>query len=161
MIDDFRKLEAALQDCHEVFLEIYGIISGPILTKKKELCLKKFTTLAHFVNKIESYVPTVDPITLKNEWGGDEFQQAWYFYKDYLKEQHGFVMASRMELKRLKFIRDACGNNVPLAIQYIDFLIATGSKSVININDAKLDSNIKTNHSDGKKILTLRQTANQ
>ena len=117
---------------------------GPTLTKLGTKIERLFVTVNHNLSKVEAFIPIVDPITLKNEWGGDEFAEAWKFYKDYLKEQHGFVMRSRMELMRLKVVRDLCKDDAAMAIRLLDYLMAHGSITVYAVKELSIEKPQKT-----------------
>lgn len=159
MKDDFNKLEGAIQDAYNSFKDMAEICSGPKMEAFKKKIYKNFTTVSHYLKKVEAYVPSVSPIDLKNEWGGEEFFSAWQFYKDYLKEQHHSTLASRTELKRIKYIRDACNDDVQIAIKYLDWLMATSSISVreidISIFDKKNTENNGLQKQGNSSTITL------
>lgn len=133
MKEQYQKLEESIQDVYNIYKEMASIMSGPKMEAYKRKIEKGFVTVDYRLKKLEEYVPKVDPIEVQNEWGGEEFYQAWNFYKDYLKEQHNKALASRTELKLIKFIKDISDGDVSLAIKYLDFLVATAAKTPLNI----------------------------
>jgi predicted metal-dependent hydrolase len=89
----------------------------------------------------------VQPLPVEFPWQDAEFRQAWQTYKEYLEEQHHIVMESRMEIARLKLIRQFAKNQRAAAIAAIEFYMALGTANVfeINTNDEKQDDNGKKN----------------
>lgn len=90
---------------------------------------------------------SVQPLPVEFPWQDAEFRQAWQTYKEYLEEQHHIVMESRMEIARLKLIRQFAKNQRAAAIAAIEFYMALGTANVfeINTNDEKQDDNGKKN----------------
>lgn len=150
MKDEYLKLEGSLQDLYNNVHEMTSTCKGPVLTKLGTRIERLFVTVNHNLQKVEAFIPIVDPIALKNEWGGDEFYKAWQFYKDYLKEQHCFVMRSRMELMRIKVIRNLCNDNVAMAIRLLEFLMAHGSITVYAAKELSVEKNQKTEDDESK-----------
>lgn len=76
----------------------------------------------------------VQPLPVKFPWQDKEFTDHWRLYKDYLQEQHGIIMKSRMEIARLKKIKEFCNDDRSLVIRSVDFYMASGSPNIFQVN---------------------------
>ena len=90
---------------------------------------------------------SVQPLPVSFPWRDREFTQHWQLYKDYLQEQHGIVMRSRMEQARLKAILKYSGENRETFVRTIDFYMAFGTSGIFQVN---FESTLKTDE-NGKQ----------
>ncbi len=81
-------------------------------------------------NEISQYVTPVDPLDVKlpKKFSADLIDK-WQFWKDYLVEQHGICMKSRMEIESLKRLMSLADDDPKKAIQILELAIATGYKN--------------------------------
>jgi hypothetical protein len=75
------------------------------------------------------------PVKLPENYNNPDFLQTWTFYKEYLQEQHGINMKSRMEIKSLKFLVEISENDPEVAIKFLEYAISKGSKGFFKVDD--------------------------
>lgn len=85
----------------------------------------------------------VQPLPIKFPWKDKEFMELWSLYKDFLWEQYGFQMKSRMENSRLNAIRDFCNGDRKLAMRSINFYMAYGTVGVFPVDFKNIKSEDK------------------
>lgn len=77
---------------------------------------------------------SVQPLPVDFPWRDKEFTDHWRLYKEYLQEQHGIAMRSRMEIARLKAIRAICNDDRQLFIRSVDAYMAVGATGIFSVN---------------------------
>jgi len=91
----------------------------------------------------EFFSEGIEAIELKQHFD-KEFQEVWQVYKDYLREQHGIIMRSRMELMRIKWLIENTEKNTAKMKRWLEFYMATGSASIFKIKEEVNDNNTNT-----------------
>lgn len=76
-----------------------------------------------------------------------EFIETWNIYKDYMIEQHGMRMRSRMIKFRLELLLDLTDKDFKLATRWLRYYMSAGSPSIYPVNEFE----IKENNTDGGK----------
>ena len=145
MKKNWDKLTKTLSDFEaelNIFLRSPNI---PISLAKKAMTLKKSWDLAiKQVNAFEQFMSPIEEIALTLPEGvSEKFIETWCIYKDYMIEQHGIIMRSRMELYRLKKLFEYSNNDPEIAIKYLEYYM-TGYKSVFKVIDSKKYENENT-----------------
>lgn len=128
----FDKHCEAVNKIRQLLEEVVGELpaTGTGAKLRKQLAAA-WSDISESANSIdEMLTSSVQPLPVEFPWKDKEFMAHWSLYKDYLLEQHGIVMGSRMEVSRLKVIKKMCNDDRQLFIQTIDFYMALGSKTI-------------------------------
>ncbi|WP_372772145.1 hypothetical protein [Mangrovibacterium sp.] len=117
----------------ETFIDAGGLSS---LQGKK---LKKFTDewnrMKKLAEALDKFITPVDPIKVESWCDQDDFRYMWRMWKDYLMEQHGFLIRSRMEQASLDFLQEISEGNVDKAISCIRFAMKGGYRSFFKVDE--------------------------
>jgi hypothetical protein len=81
-------------------------------------------------NMVNDVVP---PIQMDMDGYAQEFIEIWNEYKDYMLEQQGVRMGSRMQMKRLNQILEFANNDIKLASKFINYYMAAGSIGIYKV----------------------------
>jgi len=81
----------------------------------------------------------VPPINHKKTDYPADFIDTWNIYKDYLTEQFGIRMGSRMQLYRLKLLFEHTNKDFSIARRWLEFYMASGSANIFPVNEQKLE----------------------
>jgi hypothetical protein len=90
---------------------------------------------------------SVPPVKIKMGDYKKEFIDTWSTYKDYMVEQFGIRMRSRMQKFRLQLLFDLTDNDIEKSIEWLKYYMAAGSSSIYPVNEFE----IKQKQSDGSK----------
>lgn len=101
--------------------------------------------LAQTKQSIEDKQLIVPPVPVDCPFKSDVFTEAWKGWKDYLIEQHGIVLFSRVERMQLYVLNKYSDNNEDRAIQIINLCIARLYKTIYNFTDNDLKGKSKPN----------------
>lgn len=122
--------------------------AGSAGKRAREAVNRAWSEVSASADELDALVTeSVQPLPVKFPWQDKEFVSHWSLYKDYLAEQHGILMKSRMEQARLNTIREYSGNDREVFRKTIDFYMALGTTSLFPVN-------FETNHA------STNQTAN-
>lgn len=101
--------------------------------------LQKFTCewnkLKKMVEQMDQFIAPVDPIEVESPFDQEDFRYMWKIWKEYLQEQHGILMRSRMEQASLEFLSAITENNSDKAIDTIRFAMKSNWKSIYKIEE--------------------------
>ncbi len=110
--------------------------SGMSATQLKKL--SKFTAEWNKTKKLleafDQFIAAVDPIEIESPFDQDDFRYIWKTWKEYLQEQHGRIMRSRMEQMSLDYLQEISDNNADVAIGILRFAMAGGYKGFFKID---------------------------
>lgn len=136
--DDLAEKLKELQSPLEEMLDSIPLSKRFFRMKQKiERCWKD---VSRAYEKLDPFISdAIEAIPVNSPWGCDVFKNKWKFYKDYLKEQHGIQMQSRMEVARLEWLKANTNDNPATAIAWINFWIARGSDSIYKVNIDKTE----------------------
>ena len=99
----------------EDLLEILPM--GKKYFKSKQKIESQWREIGRAIDRLDPYISDIiDAIDIKHPWINDDFLKAWHLYKDYLYEQHGIRMKSRMEQQRIEWLVSNTGNDYKKAI---------------------------------------------
>lgn len=76
----------------------------------------------------------IEPLPVDFPWTDKDFVGVWQLYKDYLLEQHGIEMQSRMEGARLRYIIKFSGSDRNKAIELIEYYMSYGGSNIFPVN---------------------------
>lgn len=72
-----------------------------------------------------------------------EFIDTWNIYKDFLVEQFGIRIRSRMQMFRLKLLFELTDNDFNKATKWLQYYMAAGSASIYPVNEFDIKENKK------------------
>ena len=115
---------------------------------------KSWAEVTETANELDGRITeAVQPLPVKFPWQDKEFTAHWALYKDYLAEQHGILMKSRMEQARHNTIREFSGNDREVFRKTIDFYMALGTSSLFQVNfETSNANNTPTDNGQRQKI---------
>lgn len=96
---------------------------------------KQWKELSRAFEKVDVFInDTIESVPVDSPWASDDFKKTWHRYKEYLKEQHGVIMKSRMEIARLEWLKKNTEDNPELAITWMKYWMARGSEAIYKVN---------------------------
>ena len=142
----YNELYESLVDFQLKLEELISVLPQSKEMYKRILNIKRSWEKSQtLVNDLGSYILPVQslPVKLPDVYDNADFLQTWTFYKEYLHEQFGIAMFSRMEIKALKLLVELSDNDPKAAIKYLDYAMSKGFKGFF-----KVDDNTKSNRKD-------------
>lgn len=114
---------------------LIGILPhGKEYWKRTQALKKRVDSVVYSGSKLENVITDdTPPIPISSPWSKKEFKEHWKMYKDYLLEQHGVRMGSRMELFRMKFLKEQTGDDPDVAIRWLRYYMAQGALNVYKV----------------------------
>lgn len=101
----------------------------------------------------EAFIDSVQPLPVDFPWRDKEFVAHWTLYKEYMNEQHGVVIKSRMEQSRLRLIKRYSNDDRQTFIRTIDYYMAIGAEGVFAVN---FEPEKKHTDNESKQTVTLK-----
>ena len=124
------QVEAANEKLTE-FIDSSGM--STIQLKKLEKFTREWNKAKNLAESFDQFIAPVDPIKIESPFDQEDFRYIWKTWKEYLQEQHGRLMRSRMEQMSLDHLADISGTNADLAISYLRYAMACGAKSFFKV----------------------------
>ncbi len=121
-----------------MFIEGAGLSALQLKKLQKYIC--EWNKSKKMAEAFDQFIVPFDPIKIKSPFNQDEFRNFWKTWKEYLQEQHGKLMRSRMEQTSLDYLAEISGGDPELAISYLKYAIANGYRSFF-----KVETKDKTN----------------
>lgn len=126
-----KQIESS--DCKlSEFIEKGGLSVTQISKLKKFSC--EWNKFKKMVNEFDEFLAPVDPIKVESPFDQDDFRYIWKTWKEYMSEQHGKLMRSRMEQMSLDYLAEISESNSDLAISYLRYAMANGYKSFFKVD---------------------------
>jgi len=128
-----------LCDFEEKLQELISLLPESKEMFKRKIALQKSWDKAHaLVNDLGVFILPVESLLVKipEAYDNADFLHTWSFYKEYLQEQHGISMRSRMEIKALKLLVEISENDPLRAVKYMEYAIAKGFKGFFKVDDS-------------------------
>ena len=97
----------------------------------------------------DHYIAPVEPIKIESPFDQDDFRYIWKTWKEYMQEQHGRLMRSRMEQMSLHYLAEISDSNPDLAIGYLRFAMANGYRSFFKVTNKDKSTPPKSDKHDG------------
>ena len=156
-----NKLTVALRQFWQVLTEaneeLNGFLGGgvPLATEKRmKTFLRRWDTLKEKADVLYDAIEqhsglSVDPVEVTLPWNDDTFATAWSEWKDYLAEQHGKRMKSRMERAALEHLKELSDGDETLALQYLRFAMATGYQRFFKVTAKNNELPVAGGRGDG------------
>ena len=138
MRKEFDKLTTNLNTFGESLEEFISVTPQSNEFVKRIANLNKlWTKVQTAANELENFVRPVETLDIKipKELNCDKFIEAWKYWKDYLTEQHGITILSRMEIKALKLLFDLSECDPDKAIKLLEYAEAKGSRSFYKVDE--------------------------
>lgn len=126
-----RQFWQSLTEANE---ELNGFLGGglpPATMKRMKTFLRRWDTMKEKADALYDVIEQqtgqpVEPVEITLPWDDDPFTKMWQDWKDYLVEQHGKRMKSRMERAALEHLKEISGGSEETAIQFLRFAMASG-----------------------------------
>ena len=156
--------DKVIQHTNELNLLIEDMLNIIPNTAKNFKLKKKFEsayrTLKRSMEAHHAIISDVVP-PIKNNKSSfpPEFIETWNIYKDYMVEQFGIRMGSRMQLFRLQLLFEYTNNDFKLAAKWLKYYMASGSSNIYPVNEVKIQEQ-KNKNDDKKAGFTLPTTTN-
>ena len=136
MKQEWDKLCKQISDADaelENFIETGGL--STLQAKKLQKFIKEWNELKKQAETFDQFVSPIDPIKVESWCDQDDFRYMWKMWKEYLLEQHGLLIRSRMEQASLDFLQEISEGNVDKAISCIRFAMKGGYRSFFKIDE--------------------------
>ena len=118
--------------------------------KLKKKIEAAYRTLKRAIQRHEDLITdSVPAIKSKKEAYPKEFIEIWNVYKDFMIEQLGIRMGSRMQKFRLELLFDLTDNDFLKAAKWLKYYMASGSQNIYPVKDFVIEQTEEKN--DGKK----------
>ena len=140
--DKINEAENKLQE----FILSAGL--SALQVKKLEKFTKDWNKTKQLAEQFDKFISPVDPIKIESPFDQKDFRYIWKMWKEYLAEQHGILMRSRMEQAGLDYLSEISENNVDKALKYIRFAMAKGYKSFFIVEEKDNSKPSKSNDDD-------------
>lgn len=115
------------------FIEAAGLSALQI--KKLQKFTADWNKLKKMAEQFDQFVCPLDPIKVESPFDQEDFRYIWKMWKEYLREQFGILMRSRMEQASLDYLAEISENNVDLAISYIRFAMKGPYRSFFKVTE--------------------------
>jgi hypothetical protein len=114
--------------------------------KLKKKIETAFKSISRAIERHEALITdAVPPMIVNTSPYAKEFVETWKIYKDYMLEQYGIRMGSRMQVFRLKLLAEYSNDDFQLAKKWLEYYMANGSANIYPVNQLKLDEKDDTN----------------
>ena len=125
--DIWNQIETAEGKLQE-FLQSAGL--SAIQLKKLQKFIREWNKVKKMAEAFDQFITPVDPIEVESPFDQDDFRYMWKMWKEYLQEQHGLLVRSRMEQASLEYLSDISGNDPDKAINIIRFCMKSGWRGI-------------------------------
>jgi len=133
--------------CRQVSLlenKLLEFIDNATLSASQQKKLQKYIVEWNKFKKMnesfDQFIAPLDPIKVESPFDQEDFRYIWKTWKEYMQEQFGRSMRSRMEQMSLDYLSEISENNPDLAVSYLRYAMANGYRSFF-----KVESKDKTN----------------
>jgi hypothetical protein len=127
------------------FIDSAGL--SALQLKKLQKYISEWNKSKKLAEVFDQFIAPLDPINVKSPFDLDDFRYFWKTWKEYMQEQHGRLMRSRMEQMSLDYLAEISEGNPDLAISYLRYAMANGYRSFFRVetkdksNPPKSDKN--------------------
>jgi len=141
--DNIIKNINEFQETLEDLLEMLPL--GKRYFKAKQKIEKQWREMSRSVDKMDPYISDlIESIEINHPWINDDFIKTWKLYKDFLFEQHGLRMKSRMEQQRIEWLMANTKNDYKKAISWLKYFIARGSEGLYIVKIENIEDGTET-----------------
>lgn len=159
-----KSFDNLVQKSNEYSMLLEDVLNN-LPDSAKNYKLKKKVESAHkaFKRSMERHelliTDTVPPIKVKTDDYPKDFIDIWSVYKDFLTEQFGIRMGSRMQVYRLSLLFELADKDFTKATNWLKYYMAAGSSSIYPVNELKIEE--KNGEKKEKKAgFTLPKSSN-
>ncbi|MBI9052489.1 MAG: hypothetical protein JEY96_01645 [Bacteroidales bacterium] len=159
MKNTWDELFVNLDDFATIMKEFFPMVpQSPALYTEIKKLRKKWKVIQGNVNKFENEFNPAKPIIIQipDEFNHKDFLTAWQDWKEYLAEQKGVTMLTRMEAKALQLLLDMSDRNKDEAIYMLNYASANNYPKFFKVNrnsvnnqkppkDGKFDPDLENN----------------
>lgn len=120
MIQPWNELCAQMETSEgklQEFINSAGL--SALQVKKLQQFIKEWNQVKKLAEQFDQFITPLDPLTVELPFDQEDFRYMWKMWKDYLREQHGILMRSRMEKASIENLEEISGGDVDKAIAYI------------------------------------------
>jgi hypothetical protein len=138
LLKNYTDLYESLVIFKEKLEELLSVLPESKEVYKKKISLQKSWDKSQaLVHDLGVYIVPVEslPVIFPEAYDNVDFINTWSLYKEYLQEQHGISMHSRMEIKSLKLLVEISESDPERAIRYLEYAIAKGFKGFFRVDD--------------------------
>lgn len=125
-----QQIEVSEEKLSE-FIESAGLSASQL--KKLQKYIFEWNKSKKLAKTFDQFLLPVDPIKIESPFDQDDFRYIWKTWREYMQEQHGRLMRSRMEQMSLHYLAEISENNPDLAISYLRFAMANGYRSFFKV----------------------------
>ncbi len=145
MRDSFTNLVDKLNTFSELFEQILENLPNSARNYKlKTKSSAAYKAVSRALSRHDMLVTdSVPKLKVKLDDMSNEFIDTWNIYNDYMVEQHGIRMGSRMQKYRLELLIKYTERNLVTATSWLKFYMATGSQNIFPVNEIKTELNGK------------------
>ncbi len=140
--NQFEATEKSLS----AFIDSSGLSN--LQQKKLNKYIAEWNKTKKLAESFDQFISPVDPIKVESPFNQEDFRYIWKTWKEYLQEQHGRFMRSRMEQMSLNHLFEISTKNPDLAIGYLRFAMANGYRSFFKVDKKDTEKSPKSNDSD-------------
>jgi hypothetical protein len=133
----YKQIEVTDTELSE-FIQSAGL--SALQLKKLQKYIGQWNKSKKMTEVFDQFFAPLDPIKVKPPFDQDDFRYFWKTWKEYLQEQFGRSIRSRMEQMSLDYLYEISEGNTDLAISYLRYAMANGYRSFF-----KVESKDKTN----------------
>lgn len=136
MISHWNEICAQIDSAEgkiQEFMESAGLSAPQLKKLQKYIC--EWNKIKKMAEAFDKFITPVDPIKVESPFDQDDFRYMWKMWKEYLQEQHGILMRSRMEKASLEFLSNITENNPDKAIDTIRFAMKSNWKSLYKVEE--------------------------
>lgn len=134
MIKNWNEMCGQIETCEgkiSEFMSNAGLSS--LQLKKLQKYLGEWNKLKKMAEVLDQFIAPVDPIQVESPFDQEDFRYIWKTWKEYLQEQHGKLMKTRMEQMALDYLTEISDNDPDLAISYLRYAMANGYRSFFKV----------------------------
>lgn len=128
--EKWKQLFDALEKANEAFNDFVSAGLSVSDSQRVKPFMKKWDNLKEqcetFYDEIDRRVnATIEPVEIELPWKSKDFEGAWQYWKEYLREQHHVFVRSRAEKKMLARLKKISEGDEQRAIEYLDYAEGT------------------------------------
>lgn len=140
MRDSFNNIIQKTNEFNVLIEDTLNMLpDSPKNYKLKKRVEAAYKTLKRAMERHEDMITdSVPPVSIKTDLFTKDFLETWAIYKDYLIEQFGIRMRSRMEKFRMDLLFDLTGKDMEKAKQWLEYYMSAGSSSIYPVNDFEI-----------------------
>lgn len=148
MIKRWKALYKCVGSFQESLQGFFSVVTvpGPYNSKMKEL-VKAWADICKFMNELDEFITPVEPLQL-TAIEDKKLSDTWHTWKEYLQEQHGFSMRSRMEHYSLQLLTRLSAGDPAKAVEYLEYAMSRGYRNFFKPDEKQAEKEAVKDGSD-------------